>query len=112
MGSLNIKCDPCFVRSDHGKNDLANIPASEVMGFQCVRGTEIQASFLRCDMAIDDQRYGNSSEPHGDELSHGDRGVGDLGAQPDVEELEENDDDKQGDKNDEPEEGELPRFCG
>lgn len=82
------------------------------MRLQGVGGNKLQPG-LRCrDAAVDDERHGDASQPHGDELCHGNRRVGHLGPQPDVEELQQNDDGHQRDQDHEPEQGELPRFSG
>ncbi len=103
-GAIEVEGDASFVRSDEGEHDLGDVATGEVVGFELV-GEDGDAGFGSGDAGIDEEGVGYAAQPHGDEGGEANGAVGDTGAEPDVKEFaDEEEDDKRQNKGDSDEE--------
>lgn len=84
--AVEIQRDAGFVCGDEGKDNLGDVATSKVVGLKGI-GENGDAGFGRSDAGVHDEGIRHAAQPHGDEGGDADRGVGDAGSEPDVEEF-------------------------
>ena len=96
-GTIEWERDACLVSGDEGENDVGDITAGEVVGFEVV-GRYFDIGLGSGNAVVDDERGGDFAQLHEEEVEEADGRSGDAGLQPEVEEI---DDEEEEDKSDE-----------
>jgi hypothetical protein len=65
---------------------MRNFTTRKIVGFQLV-GVDRDAGFRCRDASVHDERIGHAAQIHGQKIDDAHRRVGDAGAQPEIEEL-------------------------
>src|SRR5690606_36483133 len=85
------------VGGDQRVDDLRHAAAGQVMGLQ-LAGGDVQAGFDGADARKDDDARIDLPQPHADQVHHADPGAGEKSLNPQVEELGDDEDQRQGDE--------------
>ena len=89
-GTVKVERYAGLVSGDQGENHLTDITARKIVSFQRIGGN-LDARFHRRDPVIDNQANRYAAKAHADHFAHPNRRVRDFRAQPNAEEVEEND---------------------
>jgi hypothetical protein len=81
------------------------------MRFQWI-ARNFDSRFYGGDSIVDDHSNRDTTQPHSDHFPDADRCIGDPGAQPKAEKIEENNNENKGDDSDDGEADEIKRFHG
>ncbi len=79
--------DAGFVSGDHGEYHMGDVTSGEVVSLELVGG-ERESRFDRGNAAVNDQRRGNLTEAHEDEVEQADGSTGCARLKPDTEEFD------------------------
>src|SRR5439155_23467115 len=110
-GAVEIERDAGFVRRDQSEDDLPDVAAGKVVGFEWV-ARNLATRFDRGDAVIHDHSNRDLAQQHSDHLAEAHRCVRDSSANPEAEEIEEDDAKDESEQREDCDADEIERFHG
>src|SRR5205823_14638543 len=108
-GAIEIEGDTSLVGSDERQNHLIDTAAGEKVGFEWIAG-DFEPGLYRRNSVVHDVSYGNLAQPHANHFAETYRRVGNACANPETEEVEEDDAENECEYRDDRDRDQVKRF--